>query len=158
MAKRSAGLLLYRRAPGGLEVLLAHPGGPLWRRRDAGAWSIPKGEVEPGEEPIAVARREFHEETGHPPPAGDLLQLGDVRLKSGKVVFAWAGEGDLEPSAATSNTFPLEWPPGSGDYIDVPEVDRVEWFGPEEARRRLNPAQASFVDRLVEAIEERIDG
>ena len=157
MARRSAGLLLYRRAPGGVELLLAHPGGPLWRTRDAGAWSIPKGEVEPGEEPDAVARREFREETGHQPPTAELLDLGEVRLKSGKVVMAWAGQGDLDPATATSNTFPLEWPPGSGDYIDVPEVDRVEWFDPDEARRRLNPAQAPFVDRLAEAIRRRSD-
>ena len=157
MAKRSAGLLLYRRAPDGLEVLLAHPGGPLWRTRDAGAWTIPKGEIEAGEQPQAVARREFREETGHDAPAGEVVDLGEIRQKSGKLVVAWGCEGDLEPLTAVSNTFPLEWPSGSGDYIDVPEIDRVEWFGPDEARRRLNPAQAPFVDRLVEAIGQRVE-
>jgi predicted NUDIX family NTP pyrophosphohydrolase len=157
MAKRSAGLLLYRRVAGGVEVLLAHPGGPLWRTRDAGAWTIPKGEIEAGEEPQAVARREFREETGHEAPAGKALDLGDIRQKSGKVVVAWGCEGDLDPATAVSNTFPLEWPSGSGDYIDVPEIDRVEWFEPEEARRRLNPAQAPFVDRLLGAIGPRVE-
>ena len=149
MPKPSAGLLLYRRRGDSVEVLLAHPGGPMWAKRDGGAWSVPKGEIETGEEPLAVARREFHEETGHAPPAGPCLRLGEVRQKSGKVVFAWACEGDLDPSTAESNTFPLEWPPGSGRWSDVPEVDRVEWFAPDEARTKLNPAQAEFVDRLV---------
>ena len=157
MAKRSAGLLLYRRASGGVEVLLAHPGGPLWRTRDAGAWTIPKGEIEAGEQPQAVARREFREETGHEAPTGDGVDLGEIRQKSGKLVVAWGCEGDLDPATAVSNTFPLEWPSGSGDYIDVPEIDRVEWFGPNEARRRLNPAQAPFVDRLLEAIGQHAE-
>ena len=157
MAKRSAGLLLYRRGPGGLEVLLAHPGGPLWRTRDAGAWTIPKGEIEAGEQRGAVARREFREETGHDAPTGEGVDLGEIRQKSGKLVVAWGYEGDLDPATAVSNTFPLEWPSGSGDYIDVPEIDRVEWFGPDEARRRLNPAQAPFVDRLLEAIGQRVE-
>ena len=152
MARSSAALLLYRRRGGALEVLIGHPGGPLWAKRDAGAWSVPKGEIESGEEPVAVARREFEEETGQRAPDGDLLPLGEVRQKSGKVVTAWAAEGDLDPSTAKSNTFPLEWPPGSGNWIDVPEVDRVGWFGLEEARARLNPAQVAFVDRLAEAI------
>lgn len=149
MPKPSAGLLLFRRRGESVEVLLAHPGGPLWSKRDAGVWSVPKGEIEAGEEPFAVARREFHEETGHEPPAGECLDLGEIRQKSGKRVVAWACEGDLDPTTAVSNTFPLEWPPGSGNWIDVPEVDRVEWFAPEEARERLNPAQAEFVDRLL---------
>ncbi len=149
MPKSSAGLLLFRRRDDGIEVLLAHPGGPLWKKRDAGAWSVPKGEIESDEEPLDVARREFEEETGHEPPDGECLPLGEVKQKSGKVVGAWACEGDLDPATAVSNTFPLEWPPGSGNWIDVPEVDRVEWFGPDEARRRLNPAQAEFVDRLL---------
>jgi predicted NUDIX family NTP pyrophosphohydrolase len=155
MPKSSAGLLLFRRRDGEIEMLLAHPGGPLWTKRDAGAWSVPKGEIESGEEPLAVARREFHEETGHEPPAGECLSLGEVRQKSGKVVVAWACEGDLDPTTAVSNTFPLEWPPGSGNWIDVPEVDRLEWFARDEAGRRLNPAQAEFVDRLVATLAEQ---
>jgi predicted NUDIX family NTP pyrophosphohydrolase len=153
MARKSAGLLLYRKTGDGIEVLLAHPGGPMWAKRDEGAWSVPKGEIEAGELPIDVARREFEEETGHPAPAGELRPLGEVVQKSGKVVVAWAARGDLDPATARSNTFPLEWPPGSGNWTDVPEVDRFEWFAPDEARRRLNPAQAPFVDRLVEGLE-----
>jgi predicted NUDIX family NTP pyrophosphohydrolase len=153
VAKRSAALLLYRRRGGELEVLLAHPGGPIWAKRDAGAWSVPKGEIERGEEPIDVARREFEEETGQRPPKGDLAPLGEVRQKSGKVVSAWAAEGDLDPEVARSNTFPLEWPPGSGNWVDVPEVDRVAWFGLDDARTRLNPAQVAFVDRLAESLD-----
>jgi predicted NUDIX family NTP pyrophosphohydrolase len=153
MARKSAGLLLYRKTDDGIEVLLAHPGGPMWAKRDEGAWSVPKGEIEAGELPIDVARREFEEETGHPAPAGELRPLGEVVQKSGKVVVAWAARGDLDPATARSNTFPLEWPPGSGNWTDVPEVDRFEWFAPDEARRRLNPAQAPFVDRLVEGLE-----
>ena len=152
VAKRSAALLLYRRRGGELEVLIAHPGGPLWAKRDAGAWSVPKGEIERGEEPLAVARREFEEETGQRAPDGDVVPLGEVRQKSGKLVEAWAVEGDLDPATARSNTFPLEWPPGSGNWIDVPEIDRVAWFDLNEARKRLNPAQVAFLDRLAEAI------
>jgi predicted NUDIX family NTP pyrophosphohydrolase len=156
--RRSAGLLLFRHTGDHLEVLLAHPGGPLWTKRDAGAWSVPKGEVEPGEDPPAVARREFEEETGHPPPDGEYVSLGEVRQKSGKYVVAWAAEGDLDPATAKSNTFPLEWPSGSGDWVDVPEIDRVEWFDLDEARTRLNPAQVAFIDRLADAIRERRAG
>jgi predicted NUDIX family NTP pyrophosphohydrolase len=158
VAKRSAALLLYRRDGGELEVLLAHPGGPLWAKRDAGAWSVPKGEIERGEDPLAVARREFEEETGQRAPDGDLVSLGEIRQKSGKLVAAWAAEGDLDPSTAKSNTFPLEWPPGTGNWIDVPEVDRVAWFGLDEARKRLNPAQVAFVDRLATAIGDATAG
>jgi predicted NUDIX family NTP pyrophosphohydrolase len=153
MARRSAGLLLYRKTSDGIQVLLAHPGGPLWAKRDDGAWSVPKGEIEAGELPIDVARREFAEETGHPAPAGELRPLGEIVQKSGKVVVAWAARGDLDPARAQSNTFPLEWPPGSGNWTDVPEVDRFEWFAPDDARSRLNPAQAPFVDRLLEMLE-----
>jgi predicted NUDIX family NTP pyrophosphohydrolase len=153
--KPSAGLLLYRRTSDGIEVLLAHPGGPIWAKRDDGAWSVPKGELEAGEEPFAVARREFREETSHEPPDGECLALGEVRQKSGKVVMAWACEGDLDPATAVSNRFDLEWPPRSGRFIEIPEVDRVEWFGPEEARRKLNPAQAAFVDRLLDMLSSR---
>jgi predicted NUDIX family NTP pyrophosphohydrolase len=153
MTRKSAGLLLYRQTGDGVQVLLAHPGGPMWAKRDEGAWTVPKGEIEAGELPIEVARREFEEETGHPAPAGEMRPLGEVVQKSGKVVVAWAARGDLDPAAARSNTFPLEWPPGSGNWTDVPEIDRFEWFAPEDARRRLNPAQAPFVDRLVEMLE-----
>ena len=129
-----------------------HPGGPLWARRDAGAWSIPKGEYAAGEEPLAAARREFAEELGSPPPGGPFDELGEVRQKSGKRVRAWAVEGDLDATAAHSNTFALEWPPRSGRMIEVPEIDRAKWFEIEEARRRINPAQAELLDRLAERL------
>lgn len=151
--RQSAGLLLYRVRDGRLECLLAHPGGPLWSRRDTGAWSLPKGEIEPGETPIDVARREFREETGFDPPdpldPPGWLDLGEVRLRSGKVVRAWAAEGDLDPADARSEPFEMEWPPRSGRRASFPEIDHVAWFEPEEARRRLNPGQVPFVDRLL---------
>lgn len=158
MATRtSAGLLLYRRPAGpngAIEVLLAHPGGPFFAKRDADAWTIPKGEVDPGEQLIDVARREFEEETGHPPPGGPPLELGTIVQKGGKVVHAWALEGDLDPAVATSNTFMLEWPPRSGRQREFPEIDRVEWFSPAEARRRIKSTQAPLIDRLEEAVRE----
>src|SRR5919107_6412622 len=129
MPERSAGILLHRRGPGGLEVLLVHPGGPYFARRDAGAWSIPKGLYEPGEEPLACARREFDEELGSPCPDGPTLELGEIRQRNGKRVTAWAVEGDLDPTAITSNTFTIEWPPRSGRNQEFPEVDRAGWFG-----------------------------
>ena len=157
MTRRSAGLLLYRRTPSGeVEVLLAHPGGPLFAKKDLGDWSVPKGEIEPGEAPWDVARREFEEETGHPAPttaADDAIHLGEIRQKGGKLVVAWAIEGDLDPAAAHSNTFDLEWPPRSGRRITVPEIDRVEWFVPDEARRRIKETQIPFIDRLLAALE-----
>ena len=154
MARRSAGLLLYRRTPSGdVEVLLAHPGGPAWASRDLGAWTVPKGEYDQGEEDgLQVARREFAEETGHPPPDGDAIALGEIRQKGGKLVQAWALEGDLDPATAKSNTFPFQWPPRSGRWITIPEVDRVEWFPPDEARRRLKDTQVPFVERLLDAL------
>jgi predicted NUDIX family NTP pyrophosphohydrolase len=149
--RRSAGLLLYRRSgTGEVEVLLAHPGGPVWSKRDTGAWTLPKGEIEEGEEPLAVAYREFEEEVGQAAPAGKPITLGEIRQKGGKVVTAWAVEGDLDPATARSNTFPFEWPPRSGRWITVPEIDRVGWFSPDEARRRLKDTQVPLVDRLVE--------
>lgn len=149
MAKRSSGILLFRRASGGdLEVLLVHPGGPFWAKKDLGAWSIPKGEHDEGEDAQACAIREFTEETGSAPSPGELTDLGTVKLKSRKVVQAWALEGDLDASTVTSNTFSLQWPPRSGQYQDFPEVDRAEWFGLEEAAERINEAQAAFLDRL----------
>ena len=153
MAKVSAGILLYRHNDGRLEVLLAHPGGPFWSAKDVGAWSLPKGEPEPGEEPLAAARREFEEEIGQPLIDGAVLPLGDVKLRSGKVVSGWAVEGDLDPGTQRSIETEVEWPPRSGRRMAIPEVDRVEWFDPDEARRRLNPAQAEFVDRLVSMLE-----
>ena len=154
MARRSAGILLYRRAGQEPEVLLVHPGGPFWARKDDGAWSIPKGEYADDEEPRAAAIREFEEELGTRPPAdaGDLLELGDVKQRSGKVVSAFALEGDLDPDRVTSNTFAMEWPPRSGKTREFPEVDRAGWFGPAEARTKLVPAQAELVDRLLERL------
>ena len=154
-SRRSAGILLYRRRPtGGVEVLLAHPGGPIWAKRDEGAWTVPKGEFHDNEEAMAVARREFEEETGHPAPDGEALELGEIRQKGGKLVEAWALEGALDPAAAHSNTFPLEWPPRSGRWMTVPEIDRVEWFAPDEARRRIKDTQVPFIDRLLQALGE----
>jgi predicted NUDIX family NTP pyrophosphohydrolase len=149
--RTSAGILLWRRRGDRVEVLLAHQGGPFWVKKDLGHWTIPKGEVEPGEELVAVARREFHEETGHEVGDVGLVDLGQIRQKSGKVVFAWAANGDLDPSAAVSNTFDIEWPPRSGRIQSFPEIDRVEWFGLDEARRRLKAAQVPFLDRLQSA-------
>jgi predicted NUDIX family NTP pyrophosphohydrolase len=154
MARRSAGILLYRRGAEGVEVLLVHPGGPVWARRDAGAWSIPKGEYGDGEDPLAVARREFEEETGQPPPADGFFALGEVRQKGGKVVSAWAAPGDLDADAITSNTFRMRWPPGAGTWRTFPEVDRAGWFDPATAREKLLPAQAELVDRLLAALAE----
>jgi predicted NUDIX family NTP pyrophosphohydrolase len=146
MPRRSAGILLYRDG----EVLLVHPGGPFWTKKDAGAWSIPKGEYEDGDDPRACALREFEEELGTPLPAGtELVELGDVRQKSGKVITAYAGAGDLDADAATSNTFTLEWPPRSGRMQEFPEVDRAGWFTLDEAREKLNPAQAELLVRLA---------
>jgi predicted NUDIX family NTP pyrophosphohydrolase len=148
----SAGILLFRRRGGRLEFLLAHPGGPFWTNKDLGHWTIPKGEVEPGEALFDVARREFAEETGTELEAVDDLPLGEITQKSGKVVVAWGVEGDLDPAGAHSNTFSIEWPPRSGQVRDFPEIDRVEWFEPTEARRRLKAAQTPFVDRLEAAL------
>lgn len=153
-SRTSAGILLYRRPNdrAGLEVLLAHPGGPFFVRRDAGHWTIPKGEAGPGEELIEVARREFLEETGRSLPDGPLVELGSIVQKGGKVVHAWAVESDLDPATAVSNTFTLEWPPGSGRQREFPEIDRVAWFGPGEARTRIKESQAVLIDRLEAAL------
>lgn len=150
--RRSAGLVLYRPAGDAVEVLLVHPGGPAWARRDAGAWSVPKGEYEDGEEPLAAAQREFEEELGAPVPAGRFIDLGEVRQKSGKLVRAWAVAGDLDPAHVRSNTFTMEWPPRSGQLRSFPEVDRAEWFTLSEARERINAAQAALLDRLADAV------
>lgn len=149
---RSAGILLYRGTGESLEVLLVHPGGPLWARRDLGAWSIPKGEYEDGEAPLAAARREFAEELGMPAPEGEALELGEVRLKSGKRVLAWALAGDLDAARIRSDTFTMQWPPRSGRMQEFPEVDRAWWFGMREAREKLNPAQVQLLERLVRAL------
>lgn len=148
----SAGLLLYRRRQSELQVFLAHPGGPFWRERDTGAWSIPKGVVDEGEELLDAARREFEEETGIL-PEGPFLPLGSVRQKAGKVVHAWAWEGDADPARVVSNTTSSEWPPGSGRRITYPEVDRCAWFDAEAARTYMNPAQAELVTRLQERLQ-----
>ncbi len=158
MSKRSttsAGILLYRRLNSRLEVLLAHPGGPFFARKDAGHWTIPKGEVDPGEDLLDVARREFEEETGHAVPAGELVDLGSIVQKGGKVVHAWGAEGDLDPAAAVSNTFEVEWPPRSGRSRTFPEVDRVEWFEAVEARARIRSTQAPLIDRLEASLDNR---
>ena len=146
---RSAGLLVFRRRAGELEVLLAHPGGPYWARKDDGAWSVPKGELEEDEDPLMAAQREFAEELGRPAPVGEPISLGEVVQKNRKVVVAWAVEGDLDPDSVVSNMFEIEWPPRSGEVAAFPEIDRVAWFDPVTARQKLNPAQAAFIDRLV---------
>jgi predicted NUDIX family NTP pyrophosphohydrolase len=148
----SAGVLLYRRGPAGLEVLLAHPGGPIFARRDAGHWTIPKGEPDPGEPLFETARREFREETGHTAPDGEWHDLGSIVQKGGKVVHAWAVEGDLRPEELVSETFELEWPPRSGRRETHPKIDRVGWFDPAEARRRIKEAQVPLLDRLDAAL------
>jgi len=149
--RTSAGVLLFRRSAG-LEVLLGHMGGPFWARKDEGAWTIPKGEPSPGEDPWTTARREFAEELGVPVPAGSAIPLGDVRQSGGKVVTAWALEGDLDVSSIASNLVEIAWPPRSGQTLMVPELDRAAWFAPDEARRLVVTAQAAFVDRLEEAL------
>jgi predicted NUDIX family NTP pyrophosphohydrolase len=153
--RTSVGILLWRTRDGQLEVLLAHQGGPFWAKKDLGHWTIPKGEIEPGEEFEAVARREFAEETGHEAPNGSLVDLGQITQKSGKLVLGFAVEGDLDPSTAVSNTYDLEWPPRSGVVQTFPEIDRVEWFDLGEARRRLKAAQVPFLDRLQAALSVR---
>lgn len=149
----SAGLLMYRRASVGLEVLLVHPGGPWFVNKDAGAWSIPKGEPNDGEELIDAARREFREETGVEPPAVELLPLGEIRQKAGKVIHAWAFEGDCDPGRITCNTVRLEFPRGSGRWQSFPEVDRAAFFDLAAARDKINAAQAEFLDRLVRLVQ-----
>ncbi|HEX2079954.1 MAG TPA: NUDIX domain-containing protein [Longimicrobium sp.] len=146
-AGESAGMLLFRRTGRGLEVFLAHPGGPFWKNKDAGAWTIPKGLVDEGETPLLAAQREFYEETGILPEE-PFLPLGEIRQKAGKRVHAWAWEGDADPETVTSNVMETEWPRGSGRWIRFPEVDRCAWFTAAEAREKLNAAQAELVERL----------
>ena len=149
MAKQSAGLLVFRRVNGALEVLLAHPGGPFWARKDEGAWSIPKGECEPGEDPFAAARREFLEETSLN-PEGDFIELKPVRQPGGKTVVAWAVECDLDPGGFHSNTFRLEWPPRSGKFQEVPEIDKLGWFDWPVALRKILKGQRPFIEQLLD--------
>jgi predicted NUDIX family NTP pyrophosphohydrolase len=151
MAKTSAGLLLYRVTDGVVEVLLGHPGGPFWARKDDGAWSVPKGEYDDGEDPWTVAQREFGEELGKPPPAGEPIALPPVRQPGGKVVTAFAVAGDLDLDGAVSNTFTLEWPRGSGTLREYPEIDRVAWFPLAVAREKLLKGQRPLLDALVAA-------
>jgi predicted NUDIX family NTP pyrophosphohydrolase len=150
--RTSAGLLLYRLRDGSLEVLLGHMAGPVWARRDAGAWSIPKGELADGEEALAGARREFAEELGLPAPPGEPVLLGEVRQRGGKRVVAFALEGDLDPAALDPGTFEMEWPPRSGRRQRFPEIDRVAWLGLEDARRLVVRAQAELIERLAAAV------
>ena len=150
MPKRSAGLLLYRRRDT-LEVLLVHPGGPFWAGKDVGAWSIPKGQYDDGEEPLAAARREFTEETGFPAP-DSAAPLGEVKQSGAKVVTVWAAEGDCDPDCLVSNRCEVEWPPSSGRMIDIPEVDRAAWFSLDQARIRILKGQLPFLDRLTRAL------
>jgi predicted NUDIX family NTP pyrophosphohydrolase len=151
MARTSAGVLLYRRTADGVEVLIGHMGGPFWAKKDAGGWSIPKGEYGDGEEAFAVALREFEEEVGSPCPATELRELGEVRA-GGKVLTIWAGEGDLDAAACVSNTFELEWPPRSGRIQEFPEIDRAAWVGLDEAREKLVKGQLPFLDRLAAVV------
>jgi len=155
--KHSAGILLFRRSSGEAEFLLVHPGGPFWARKDAGAWSIPKGQIEAEEEPRACAIRELEEELG-PAPELDpeqLIELGSIKQKAGKVVDAWAAEADFDPATLASNTFSMEWPPRSGSEQEFPEVDRADWFDLATAREKILPAQAELLDRLVEHLNGR---
>jgi predicted NUDIX family NTP pyrophosphohydrolase len=151
MPKTSAGLLLFRRAPGGIEVFLVHPGGPFWAKKDAGAWSIPKGEYVQGEDPLDAARREFAEETGIVPD-GELVELGVVKQAGGKIVTAWAFEGDCDADAVHSNIFAMEWPPRSGRQQEFPEVDRAQWFDLETAEEKILKGQLDFIRRLRETL------
>jgi predicted NUDIX family NTP pyrophosphohydrolase len=151
MPKRSAGLLLFKR-DAGLCVFLVHPGGPFWQKRDRGSWSIPKGEYAQGEDARAVALREFEEETGVTPPAGDLIALGEVRQAGGKIVTAWALEADIDPQEIVSNTFEMIWPPKSGRRQSFPEIDRAGWFTLAEAREKMLDGQRPFLERLAAAI------
>ncbi len=151
MPKQAAGILLYRRGRAGLEVLLAHPGGPLWARKDAAAWTLPKGQFTDGEMPLDAAKREFEEEMGTAPP-GDFQPLGTIKQPSGKIIHAWAAEADFDVSTVKSNLFTMEWPPRSGRNGDFPEVDRAGWFSIEEARVKIIKGQAPFLERLLEVL------
>jgi predicted NUDIX family NTP pyrophosphohydrolase len=150
--RRSAGILLYRGRRAELRVLLVHPGGPFWAKKDEGAWSIPKGEYDEGEDPLAVARREFEEELGSPAPTGGVIDLGELVQPSRKRITAFAVEGDFDANGLRSNLFELEWPPKSGRMQFFPEVDRAQWFTPDEARAKILPGQRVFIDRLLQRL------
>ena len=154
MSKLSAGILMYRQGPEGTEVLLAHPGGPFWARKDAGSWSIPKGEIDTDEDELKATIREFGEEMGTT-PSGEFLPLGELKQAGGKRVVAWALEGDLDPTAIRSNTFELEWPPRSGRMQEFPEIDRAEWLVLARAYEKILKSQAPFLDRLTALLAER---
>ena len=147
MAKQSAGILVYKYINARLQVFLVHPGGPFWAKKDGGAWSVPKGEYLDDEEPLAAAKREFHEETGQAID-GEFVQLNPVKLKSGKIIHCWAVEGDVDADNIVSNIFPIEWPYKSGKFIDIPEVDKAGWFYVETAKEKINIAQVAFVEEL----------
>lgn len=151
MPKTSAGMLLHKKVQGVLQVFLVHPGGPFFARKDEGAWSIPKGEIDEGEDPLAAALREFEEETGWR-PEGEFLPLSPVKQKGGKTVLSWSAEGRCDAATIRSNTFTLEWPPGSGRMQEYPEVDRAGWFTVEEAKKKINPAQAALIDELCSEV------
>jgi len=153
MPLHSAGLLLHRLRDGRLELFLAHPGGPYWAKKDDGVWSIPKGLIDPDEDPLAAARREFHEETGHVID-GEFIPLGDLKQKGNKIVHAWAVAGDIDAESIRSNTYAVQWPPKSGQWRRYPEIDRAGWFGVADARRKILPGQAGFIDRLIELLDE----
>lgn len=146
--RKSAGILLYRRLSG-LQIFLVHPGGPYWKNKEAGAWTIPKGEFTEDEEPLAAAKREFLEETGSVPPEGDYIELTPIKQKAGKLIHAWAAEGDIDAANITSNTFRQEWPYKSGKWQSFPEVDKAAWFSVEEAKEMINAAQAALIEELV---------
>lgn len=152
MPKKSAGLLLYRHNQGSIEVLLVHPGGPFWRNKDDGGWTIPKGEFD-DEDPLEAAKREFKEETGSAPPDGQYIPLTPIKQKNGKIVHAWAVEGDFDPEKLNSNLFETEWPPKSGRTQKFPEVDRAEWFAPDVARQKMLSGQGAFIDELARKLE-----
>lgn len=151
--KRSAGILVYRLCASSLELLLVHPGGPFWAKKDDGAWFIPKGEIEPDEEPLAAALREFREEVGIQPPSGTPLELGTVKNKGGKLIYGWALPGDLDLAEFHSNTFSLEWPPRSGKQREFPEVDRAQYFTLEQALLKMHPAEVPLIERLLRLLQ-----
>ena len=154
MPKRSAGLMMFRDSGGRLEVFLVHPGGPLWASKDKGAWTIPKGEYKKSEDPLAAARREFKEETGFD-STGEYIELGSIQQKSGKIVTAWAFRGDCDPAQLTSNSCEIQWPPRSGKWIEIPEVDRGRWFSLDEARRYIREEQEKLLDELCSLLKHR---